>query len=160
LLDALNTGAPAGLRAVLDVWAEEPDVDPELLRRVALGTPHIAGYSLEGRVRGSLMIFDALCAHLGISEKMRGTRRQVCAEAFGSPRDMPYQSLEQCLLESYPIARDSEQLRAHVKGLPESFDALRKHYPVRREYDHYRVRGAPPQQRALLAALGFLIDEQ
>ena len=55
--------------AVLDVWENEPSIDVELLQRVALGTPHIAGYSFDGKVAGTRMLYDALCGHFQIADK-------------------------------------------------------------------------------------------
>ena len=62
---ALQQAIRAGrLRAVvLDVWEDEPDIDTGLLEMVDLGTPHIAGYSYDGKVAGMIMIYNALCAH-------------------------------------------------------------------------------------------------
>ena len=58
----------------------EPAINTTLQGVLNLGTPHIAGYSFDGRVTGSLMIFDALCAHLGVSaEQHQSIREQVCA---------------------------------------------------------------------------------
>src|SRR5690625_4052688 len=54
------------LQVVLDVWEPEPNISRELLDRVALGTPHIAGYSYDGKVTGTAMIYTALCEHLGV----------------------------------------------------------------------------------------------
>ncbi len=65
LLEELRAGR---IGAVLDVWEGEPAIDPALLQAVALGTPHIAGYSLEGRVRGTLMVYRAWCEWAGLPE--------------------------------------------------------------------------------------------
>jgi len=68
---ALKTAIRAGrLRAaVLDVWENEPDIDVELLEMVDIGTPHIAGYSLDGKVVGMIMIYKAVCKYFGFSTK-------------------------------------------------------------------------------------------
>ena len=60
---AVESGHLAG--CVLDVWEGEPDIDVELLERVVLGTPHIAGYSFDGKVNGTRMIYEAACRFLG-----------------------------------------------------------------------------------------------
>ncbi|HLG43654.1 MAG TPA: 4-phosphoerythronate dehydrogenase, partial [Nitrospirales bacterium] len=62
LLRALRGGRIGG--AVLDVWEHEPEPDPELIEAVTLGTPHIAGYSFDGKVNGTRMLYDAVCAFL------------------------------------------------------------------------------------------------
>ena len=51
---------------VLDVWDHEPEIDGRLLARVDIGTPHIAGYSLEGKLNGTAIIYRAACAFLGV----------------------------------------------------------------------------------------------
>ncbi|MCX5634878.1 MAG: 4-phosphoerythronate dehydrogenase, partial [Planctomycetota bacterium] len=55
--------------AVLDVWENEPDIDPELLQMVDIATPHIAGYSFDGKVGGMFMIYKAACKHFGLKTK-------------------------------------------------------------------------------------------
>lgn len=52
--------------AVLDVWEKEPAIDATLLPHVAIGTAHVAGYSLDGKVNAVKMVYYALCAHLGV----------------------------------------------------------------------------------------------
>jgi erythronate-4-phosphate dehydrogenase len=59
------------LDVVLDVWEPEPLLDVELLRRVTLGTPHIAGYSYDGKINGTLQIYHKLCQHLGVSPTLQ-----------------------------------------------------------------------------------------
>ena len=53
---------------ILDVWENEPELNPELLKKVYIGTPHIAGYSYEGKVNGTTMIYSALCKFLNEEE--------------------------------------------------------------------------------------------
>src|SRR5690606_15938313 len=62
LLDILNQRND--LNVVLDVWEPEPDISLELLDKVLLGSPHIAGYSYDGKLNGTEMIYQALCRHL------------------------------------------------------------------------------------------------
>ena len=64
LKQALKEKRLAG--AVLDVWENEPNIDPELLSLVDLASPHIAGYSFDGKVNGTEMIYQALCRFLGV----------------------------------------------------------------------------------------------
>lgn len=56
---------------VLDVWENEPNIDTELLQMVDIGTPHIAGYSLDGKIAGMIMIYKAACEHFGLEPKYK-----------------------------------------------------------------------------------------
>ncbi|MCT7341284.1 DUF3410 domain-containing protein [Pseudomonas aeruginosa] len=60
----------ADLEVALDVWEGEPQADPELAARCLIATPHIAGYSLEGKLRGTAQIYQAYCAWRGIAERV------------------------------------------------------------------------------------------
>ena len=138
LLQHLKSGAE--LDVVLDVWAGEPNMNPDLHRLVKLGTPHIAGYSFEGRVNGSTMIFTELARYLGRSEAWISARLDALhTQHFGAPEALSAESLEESLRLSYDIAEDHRQLGAALATLPKSFDALRKQYPKRREFSHYRI---------------------
>jgi erythronate-4-phosphate dehydrogenase len=66
---ALDAGRVA--HAILDVWQGEPAIDPEMLRRAFIGTPHIAGYSYDGKVVATLMLYSALCDRLGVPDVVR-----------------------------------------------------------------------------------------
>ena len=66
---ALREGVLSG--AVLDVWAREPDIDKELLELVDIGTSHIAGYSYDGKVKGTRMVFDAICEFFSIDKEWK-----------------------------------------------------------------------------------------
>ncbi len=82
LLNQLQLGQR--LTVVLDVWENEPGINAQLLQKVDIGTPHIAGYSFEGRVTGSLMIFRALCQFLQDDEANIEKRIEVLRQrAFG-----------------------------------------------------------------------------
>ncbi len=167
---ALKAAVRSGrLRAVvLDVWEEEPNIDAELLEMVDLGTPHIAGYSFDGKVAGMIMIYDALCAHFHLPPRCR-------IEDFLPPPEVPSLNLqigpsgeEEVLARAveriYPIARDDENLRQVVRQSPDKrgrfFDDLRKHYPVRREFQNTVVTLDDPRERLLrkLRGIGFNVE--
>jgi erythronate-4-phosphate dehydrogenase len=148
------------LTAVLDVWEGEPDILAPLMNHVALGTPHIAGYSYEGRVNGSLMIHRALGKFLGINEDVLDQHEaSVMSVALGEKECLNFTDMNSSLLSIYDVARDDQQLRSLVNKEGTSrlgFDQLRKNYPKRRELSHYVVS---PQstQVSTLRALGFAI---
>ncbi|GIX30413.1 MAG: erythronate-4-phosphate dehydrogenase [Porticoccaceae bacterium] len=139
LLDALRCGR---LRAVLDVWPGEPAIGRELLERVELGTPHIAGYSLEGRLRGSFAIRDALCRHLQIAPPPAPSLAELAERLAGpAPAAVPLEpaaTLADRLLARYDPAKDDAALRRGARpggDLAAHFDRLRRAYPLRREFE-------------------------
>lgn len=107
LKEALRNGQIR--QAVIDVWEGEPDIDLELLSMARLTTPHIAGYSADGKARASQMSLDALTTFFGLEH--------VTAEA-PPPANGPYD-----------IDADSRRLKAS----PDTFEAQRGNYPIRRE---------------------------
>ena len=162
LLGAITGGR---IRAVLDVWEGEPHIDTRLLDRVALGTPHIAGYSLEGRLRGSLMVHDGLRHWLGEGGPV--TLASLLTRLPGVPAAPQALSctgnsfLAESVLAAYDPRRDCRSLREAIAGAaPDmagaAFDGLRKHYPWRREFSHFSLPDRlPAELRRQLLAAGF-----
>ena len=136
LLHAFRQGF-AG-QVALDVWETEPEVDRDLMAFVALATPHIAGYSHEGKTNGTAMIHRAFHHWLGLGEPQN---KQYNKEAL-SPIDVD--SLNQAILHSYNVALDDKRMRAAITDsrmpVSQSFDQLRKDYPVRHEFTRYAVQ--------------------
>ena len=123
-------------KVVLDVFEHEPVISEQVLNAVSLVTPHIAGYSLEGKARGTQMIYDAFCKTFQFeAHKSFESQLPVCAQYF--ERQDLKSTLQQHLSEIYPILRDDHALRACLKeGMidQKAFDHLRKTYPLRREW--------------------------
>ncbi|TCH63632.1 4-phosphoerythronate dehydrogenase [Acinetobacter sp. ANC 4862] len=121
---------------VLDVFEHEPEISEQLLNLICLVTPHIAGYSLEGKARGTQMIYDAFCKTFNFTaDKKFETQLPVCEQYF-QDQDLK-QVLKQHLVHIYDIARDDANLRACLKEGKvdqKAFDYLRKTYPLRREW--------------------------
>lgn len=162
LLQFLQQGAD--LNVVLDVWEPEPAINIELLGRVKLGTPHIAGYSYEGKVNGSLMIFDALVTFISktrpseetsLFSMMKHVKEGVVKRAFGEPEILRADSISSAVLATYDVREDDGLLRGEVSNLPASFDLLRKQYRKRREPAHYTLKSENIDTKDALA-LGFL----
>ena len=123
-------------QVVLDVFEHEPVISEQLLDLVSLVTPHIAGYSLEGKARGTQMVYQAFCQHFGFqAKKTFESQLPVCKSYF---QNFPLkQALQQHLSEIYDIQRDDQHLRACIKNGKvdqQAFDRLRKEYPLRREW--------------------------
>ena len=130
--------------AVLDVWETEPDYDSELLGLVEIGTPHIAGYSYEGKVNGTVMIYDALLKYLGIDPGWKPELPQVMNNQIEiSGRETVEELLLKVFDKSYPIMEDDGLMRQGMNMPPhdiaEHFDMLRKKYKIRRELSNFEV---------------------
>lgn len=125
LLDALKTGRIRD--AVIDTWENEPDIHPDLLQKVFLGTPHIAGYSADGKSNATRMALEELCNFFHIQADFKIV-----------PPALPYMDYssdpEEAFLQVYDPTRDSDALKRH----PEEFEHLRGNYPLRREISFYR----------------------
>lgn len=128
--------AHCGRRVVLDVFEHEPVISAELLQRLSLATPHIAGYSLEGKARGTQMIYDAYCKAFDLPHDKDFTSQLPDAEQYFKDQDI-YSVLKQRMNSIYNIAQDDAELRACLnQGVVDqaAFDRLRKQYPLRREW--------------------------
>lgn len=109
LLKALREGRIAD--AVVDTWEVEPDIDKELLQAVAIGTPHIAGYSADGKANATRMALEAVARFMG---------KDFVPQVY--PPEAPK-------LTVGTLMDDSEKLKLH----PEQFEEMRGKYPARRE---------------------------
>ncbi|GLH45120.1 erythronate-4-phosphate dehydrogenase [Pseudomonas atacamensis] len=151
------------LQAVLDVWEKEPEVDPALAELCVLATPHIAGYSLDGKQRGTAQIYQAYCAFSGqpaaiaLSDLLPATwLSEVSLHADSDPA----WALAMLCRGVYDPRRDDADFRRSLVGnvaeQRAAFDVLRKQYPVRREIEGLKVRieGDAPRLRQIVAALG------
>jgi erythronate-4-phosphate dehydrogenase len=144
---------------VLDVWENEPKISAELLEVVDLATPHIAGYSFDGKVNGTQMIYDALCDFFTIKatwEPALPAPPDPRIELTVSSGEDDEEVLRRVVRRLYDITVDDTALRQNIL----TFDKLRAEYPVRREFFNTRLvlRGASEGLRAKFAALEFKMD--
>ena len=171
LLAALTKGTIEG--AVLDVWEKEPSINWDLLDRVTLGTPHIAGYSSDGKVNGTVMLYHACCRFWGIepvwapppdlpTTASSGTVPHLAFDATGKD----FQTLAHEILTTlYDLPAD----HARMLGLlavpeplrPQAFDRLRRDYPHRREFAGLpiSITGGDRNLFARLQTLGICANE-
>jgi erythronate-4-phosphate dehydrogenase len=152
------------VQAVLDVWEHEPSVDWALADLCVLATPHIAGYSLDGRQRGTEQIYQAFCAWLGQPATLSLADLLPASwlaglELHGSAD--PAWALAMVCRAVYDPRRDDADFRRSLDeddgAQRANFDALRKHYPPRREIDGLKVRieGEGALLRQQMHALGI-----
>ena len=128
-----------GLKVVLDVWEGEPNVLEELIPYTEIATAHIAGYSLEGKARGSEMLYQALCKQLNIEPKYQLTHFLPSASipVIEINQDFSQILLNQLVKMVYDVRRDDAIFRQQLSI--QGFDSLRKNYPVRREFSAITV---------------------
>ncbi|MDA3132751.1 4-phosphoerythronate dehydrogenase PdxB [Atlantibacter subterranea] len=154
LLKCLDAGQK--LSTVLDVWEPEPDLNVALLDKVDIGTAHIAGYTLEGKARGTTQVFEAYSAFIGKPQQI-ALDSLLPAPEFGritlhGPLDQP--TLKRLVHLVYDVRRDDAPLRK-VAGVAGEFDKLRKHYLERREWSSLFIQCDDAAAAKLLSALGF-----
>jgi len=156
------------LRAVvLDVWEDEPNIDIELLEMVDICTPHIAGYSLDGKITGMIMIYKAVCEYFGLNARFdiedflpEPAVRQLRIETSTNNEQ---DALADAVQKVYNIRADDVRLRRilekSVEKRGEFFDSLRKNYPIRREFQNTRIVLESPCKSIAdkLAGIGFKI---
>jgi erythronate-4-phosphate dehydrogenase len=146
-----------GLQVALDVWESEPHINTELLDLVSLATPHIAGYSDEGKIRGTSMLYEALCALYLNDESIQQPNTSINDTKVSL--NGTGKALNQLLLECYNIDADDQRMRETLKqgDIGQGFDQLRKTYPQRREYSHFNLSTDAPLSRQL-KILGYSTD--
>ena len=158
LLDLLNVRAD--LRVALDVWENEPNIDQSLMAKVNLATPHIAGYSLDGKLAGTEMILSSCLAFYGRSGRGRAVEK-VPADCLLIDAQLSLEdAMKQAVLGCYTVADDDARMRASLAraSVASAFDQLRKNYPVRREIAYCKVANPQqlkPQVLRYLLALGL-----
>ncbi len=153
--------------AVLDVWEEEPLVDVDLADLCVIATPHIAGYSLDGKQRGTAQIYQAFCAWRGEAEQVQLAdllpRPWLARMELQADCD-PAWALATLCRAVYDPRRDDADFRRSLGDDPAAqkvaFDVLRKQYPVRREIEGLvvRVDGDAPELRRIALALGCVVE--
>ena len=154
LTGAVDSGKLSGV--LMDVWPGEPDMSEKLLASVDFGTPHIAGYSADGKANGTTASVRFIAEKLNI-EALKNWRPSglpdpeyppVIDLAGGKTAD---EAVRKAVLHAYDIRRDSEALAAN----PSQFEHLRGSYWVRREFSAYSVKNFPESAAEALQLLDF-----
>ncbi|RSD31274.1 4-phosphoerythronate dehydrogenase [Vibrio pectenicida] len=148
-----------GFIAALDVFEFEPEVDMDLLPLLAFATPHIAGYGLEGKARGTTMIFNRYCEYL--NNNLRAHENELLPKA-PVPELVLQRAWDETTLHNltqliYDVRKDDSLFRREI-GNNGAFDRMRKNYWDRREYSALTLRGNIETNLRPLAKLGFQIE--
>lgn len=116
----------SGMAYALDVWEHEPDIDRELLRRAEISTPHIAGYSLQGKANATSMAVNAIAERFGLP--LRGWYPAGIAKS--APRKISWEEMTESIVRYCDIEGESLALKEH----PGQFERMRNSYAFRQEY--------------------------
>ena len=150
-LDAGQLGA-----AVIDVWA--PGIDADLMDRAFLVSPHIAGHSFEGKINGTIMLYEQACTFFDIPpvwDHYAGSRSTV-ETINGSAKNEA--AILETIRQVYDIREDDARFRDALgmddQGRLALFKQLRSNYPLRHEFQRYAINCAP-EDKALFSKLGF-----
>jgi erythronate-4-phosphate dehydrogenase len=155
LLSELQSGR---LQAALDVWPGEPFIDGQLMEKAVVATPHVAGYSNEGRRNGTLMVYQAFCDWAGES-------LVESADFPGNPPGITIKrgdnAVSKSLHASCFVSEHDQALRG-LSSLPAGqraieFDHLRRNYPQRRDFRAWQIQCEQPGSDTVLRKLGFII---
>lgn len=135
------------LFVVLDVWENEPDYDKKLNKLVEIGTAHIAGYSFEGKVNGTTMVYDQFCDYKNLKSLWTPDLPQVNDNVITIQKEQEkLEALVNIFDKTYLIKKDdlkmreAENLSREKKTNHTYFDSLRKNYRFRRELNNYFVK--------------------
>jgi len=135
------------LRVILDVWENEPDIDINLLNKVFIGTPHTAGYSHEGKVNGTKMIYDSLCEFLEMERTFSfDLPAPINSKLHFNNSDKIETAIENLISTIYSIKNDDVKMREmimmDIDKRIKHFDLQRKNYPKRREFYNYTIEAS------------------
>ena len=148
--------------AVLDVWENEPEIDKELLQLVTLGTPHIAGYSTDGKAMGTAMSVQAVSRFFGFDlnnwfpENIpQITNNNIEINCSGKSS---MEMIKMAIKATYDVVNDSNKLKSY----PDTFEKQRGNYPVRREFSAFTVNlnNDCNNTEKILKKIGFNINKR
>lgn len=148
--------------AVLDVWENEPDIDTDMLQLADIVTPHIAGYSADGKANGTAMSVQALSKFFGLElndwypeDVPEPENYQIIIDGKDKMEQEVY---FEAVTSTYDIGGDDKRLRENVAG----FENLRGNYPLRREFGAYqlKLKNVSIEVKRNLRNLGFKIANE
>ncbi len=160
----LNKIKESSIKTVIDVWEGEPNINQELLQTANITTSHIAGYSTDGKLRATEMLYQKACEFFQQTPVWTAldtnTVKKNEMELVSSSMTL-LESINKLVKNSYDILQDHDLLQASLKVVSEQrssyFDELRKHYRERFEYIHtqYSISEQSDIDVTVLDKLGF-----
>lgn len=148
----------AGATFVLDVWSHEPEIDINLLENAFIATPHIAGYSYDGKIKATQMLFDALNSHFNTDIK-----QPELLNSESKTININDDAIHLAVLQSYDVRTDAIAL-SDLIGMEQNqrgtyFDSLRRNYPIRREFKNRIMQTKKIKQnvKQQIQQLGFKV---
>jgi erythronate-4-phosphate dehydrogenase len=166
LISAMDEGRVS--HVVLDTWEGEPGYRMDLLGRVDIATPHIAGHSFEGKVMGTVMVYREVCKFLGIpatwSHESLLPPPLVPVVSVNAAGREDQSVLREIVRQVYDLEGDDRRFRESAveneKARMKNFDLLRSNYPERREFQYTLVKltGGNEQLYRALSELGFKVE--
>lgn len=150
LLNALRSGKIG--EAVIDCWENEPAIDRELLDRVTIATPHIAGFSADGKANGTRTCLENIERFFNVKiEKLKEVMPPAPENPVIDLADIKEHRIEQAILKSFDPLTIDKMLR----DTPENFEWFRTNYHHPREFAAYTIKNATREERELFDKLGF-----
>lgn len=161
LLESQISGQPFSF--ALDTWENEPEIDTELCRRAFHSSPHTAGYSYDGKIKGTKLLFSALNKHLKTASEPIFEKNEVTFSLSLDNKNLSHeQSLWNVISETYGFLDEHKKMSRLCNCQTEAerrilFDDMRKNYPRRLEFGHYKISLSSPDLslQKKLEALGF-----
>ena len=164
LMHAYDHGAV--MHGVLDVWDREPSISTDLLHRMDIATPHIAGYSYEGKLNGTIRVYREACNFFEVQPAWDPKQDPANQDVRVDARERSdVDVLWEMVRHAYDIDSDDFALRAGMRGKEDGraahFERLRAHYPTRREFPNIHVRLSHASARLAIkaASLGFKVEQ-
>ena len=154
LVEAIEDGKVAG--AVIDCWENEPNINARLLELAEIATPHIAGYSADGKWTGTKMSLENINDYFKLNIdpiRLMDIPQPENSRVIDLKDIEESKQLQHAVWHTYNPVSDTEQLKTE----PEKFYHFRSHYPLRREYYAYTVINAAKETEKVLKALGFQV---
>jgi erythronate-4-phosphate dehydrogenase len=154
---SLGSGKLGG--AVIDVWENEPDIDLELMGKTFIATPHIAGYSTDGKANGTAMVVNSLCSFFNLPLKKWYPENVpvpfISEIAINGNGKTDEEIIREAVMSTYNIEDDDTRLRFS----PADFEKQRGDYPLRREFNSFSVKlkGCSATSHKALAVMGFRV---
>ena len=156
--EVLREWAESG-QVVIDVWQQEPEVDQKLLSAAWIATPHIAGYSLDGRINGTLMLRHAVLALLALDKPPLPTIA-LAAPAPLRPQEASVEAVMKLAIQAFDPRIDDQALRASqlLENKAQGFEESRYNCQQRRDFCHHTVHSHGEKLDKTLRAFGFQVE--